>query len=154
MNLKEIFELMDKFDSSNLSEIKVQIADTSVSFKKPGPAPVIAAGGYMPHPMMGAPVPAAHSEAASSAAVPAAKPGVELVTSPIVGTFYRSAAPDTPAFVQEGQVVDNGGTLCILEAMKVMNRLEAEFKCEVVKILATNGQMVEFGTPLFEVKRV
>lgn len=154
MNLKEIFELMDKFDASNLSEIKVSIADTSVTFRKPGPAPVFTAGMMAP-PMMGMPAPAAAGVPAPAAAhtIPAATSG-EVISSPIVGTFYRSAAPDTPFFVEEGSVVENGGTLCILEAMKVMNRLEAEFKCEIVKILATNGQMVEFGTPLFEVKRI
>lgn len=151
MNLKEIYELMDKFDQSSLCEIKIQNADTSVTLKKPGPAPVMAAHGYMPPPAMAAP---AAAPVAGAAPVATAASGLEFITSPIVGTFYRAAAPDTPAFSEPGSKIEVGGTLCILEAMKVMNRLEAEFKLEVVRILVENGQMVEYGTPLFEVKRI
>ena len=71
----------------------------------------------------------------------------------MVGTFYRAPAPDAPPFVDVGAKVKKGQTLCILEAMKLMNELEVEFDCEIVKILVENGKMVEFGTPLFEVKK-
>ena len=78
----------------------------------------------------------------------------ETITSPIVATFYASANPDTPPFVSAGTRVKAGETLCILEAMKMMNHLEAEFDCEILSIHATSGDLVEFGQPLFEVKRL
>jgi len=78
----------------------------------------------------------------------------EVITSPIVATFYRAASPDTPPFVEVGSKVKAGQTLCILEAMKMMNHLEAEFDCEILAIKAENGALVEYGQALFEVKRL
>jgi acetyl-CoA carboxylase biotin carboxyl carrier protein len=78
----------------------------------------------------------------------------EAITSPIVAAFYASPGPDTPPFVTVGSKVKSGETLCILEAMKMMNKLEAEFNCEILAIKAKNGDMVEYGQPLFEVKRL
>lgn len=80
--------------------------------------------------------------------------GTEVITSPIVATFYRSPSPDAPPFVEVGSKVKAGQTLCILEAMKMMNHLEAEFDCEIVAIKAQNGDLVEYGQTLFEVKRL
>jgi acetyl-CoA carboxylase biotin carboxyl carrier protein len=78
---------------------------------------------------------------------------VETITSPIVATFYASPSPDAPPFVKAGSKVKVGETLCILEAMKMMNKLEAEFNCEILAVKAGSGDMVEYGQPLFEVKR-
>ncbi len=78
--------------------------------------------------------------------------GHQVITSPIVGTFYRAPSPKSDAYVKEGDKVNKGQVLCILEAMKLMNELEAEYPCEIVKILVDNAQPVEFGEPLFEVK--
>ena len=75
----------------------------------------------------------------------------QIITSPIVGTFYRAPAPDAPPFVEEGQSVKKGDTLCIIEAMKLMNQIEAEYDCTIVEILNENGAKVEYGTPLFKV---
>ena len=152
MTLKEVFELMDRFEKSSLGEIEVTIGDSSLTLKKPVVNMVAAA---TPH-MVAAPVAhaAPHAHSAEAPASAGKKEGVEILTSPIVGTFYRSAAPDVPPFADVGTKLDIGATVCILEAMKVMNRLEAEFKLEIVSILVENGQMVEFGTPLFEVKRI
>lgn len=75
-----------------------------------------------------------------------------IITSPIVGTFYRTPSPDSPPYVEVGDTVEKGDILCTLEAMKLMNQLEAEYACEVVSILANQGSLVEFGQPLFEVK--
>jgi len=77
----------------------------------------------------------------------------EIISSPMVGTFYRSPAPDAPPYVDKGSMVNSGDAICIIEAMKIMNKLEADFSCEIVKIMAENGAMVEYGSPLFEVKR-
>ena len=78
----------------------------------------------------------------------------ELITSPMVGTFYQAPSPDSPPYVKVGDKVKKGQTLCIIEAMKIMNELEAEFECEILEILVEDGQPVEFDTPLFRVKRV
>ncbi|MFP4301812.1 MAG: acetyl-CoA carboxylase biotin carboxyl carrier protein [Spirochaetaceae bacterium] len=166
MELKELFDLIDKFESSSLSEFRYEQAEEKVVLKRESEQKESSLP-YYTQPVMVQP----HA-AAPSAAVPAGgaapaesgalaensgaerAPGVEQITSPIVGTFYRSASPDSPPFVHEGDVVESGQTLCILEAMKVMNELEAEFNMEVVAILAKNGDMVDFGSPLFEVRRV
>jgi acetyl-CoA carboxylase biotin carboxyl carrier protein len=96
----------------------------------------------------GTDAPGTDTSAASLSAV------YETITSPIVGTFYAAPAPDAPPFVKAGDRVKTGDALCILEAMKMMNRLEAEFDCEIVNIKAKSGELVEFGQALFEVKRV
>ena len=157
MNQKQIFELIDKFDGSDLTELKVESEGFKITLKSVG-APV-----GVPVPVQAAAIPAAPAASAAPAS-PAARPSAaaepqtsagdtEIINSPIVGTFYRSPAPDAPAFVDEGSEVNAGDSICIIEAMKIMNKLEAEFACEIVKILAENGQMVEYGSPLFEVRR-
>ncbi len=78
---------------------------------------------------------------------------VDIITSPIVGTFYSAAAPDVPAYVRVGDHVKKGQTVCILEAMKVMNEIEVEFDCEIEAILVSNEQKVEYGQPLFRVRK-
>jgi acetyl-CoA carboxylase biotin carboxyl carrier protein len=80
-------------------------------------------------------------------------PGTEVYKSPIVGTFYRAASPDAEPFVGPGKAFDEGAVLCIIEAMKVMNEIRAEFRGEVVQVLAENGEPVEFGQPLFLIKK-
>ena len=96
--------------------------------------------------------------AAASGAVPAAAgeppPGTEVFKSPIVGTFYRAASPDAEPFVSAGKEFAEGAVLCIIEAMKVMNEIRSEFRGQVVEILAENGEPVEFGQPLFLVKKL
>ncbi len=75
------------------------------------------------------------------------------ITSPIVGTFYRAPAPDAPPYVEVGQVVEKGQVLCIVEAMKLMNEIEAEYRCKIIKICKENAQAVEFGDTLFLVEK-
>jgi acetyl-CoA carboxylase biotin carboxyl carrier protein len=77
-----------------------------------------------------------------------------FITSPIVGTFYSAPLPDAPAFVKVGDHVKNGQTVCILEAMKLMNEIQAEFDCEIETVLVSNEQKVEYGQPLFRVKKL
>ncbi|AEF84024.1 acetyl-CoA carboxylase, biotin carboxyl carrier protein [Treponema primitia ZAS-2] len=95
----------------------------------------------------------ADSSAANSAAAPITA-GTELITSPIVASYYASPSPDAPPFVRPGTRVKTGDTLCILEAMKMMNHLEAEFDCEIIAVKAAGGDLVEYGQALFEVKRL
>jgi acetyl-CoA carboxylase biotin carboxyl carrier protein len=78
----------------------------------------------------------------------------EVITSPMVGTFYQAPSPDSPPYVKVGDKVKKGQTLCIIEAMKIMNELEAEFDCEILEVLVEDGQPVEFDTPLFKVKKL
>ena len=114
------------------------------------PAPVVAAAPVVPAPapvVAAAPVPAP----AAAAAPAAEKPG-HVVTSPFVGTFYRTPAPDQPAFVEAGSVVKKGQVLCIIEAMKLMNEIEADVAGRVAEILVENGQPVEFGQALFRIE--
>lgn len=146
MDTSEIFELLDKFDKSSLSEIVVNAGDVKVTLRKPSAHFALSQGSPLP---VQAVVPPHHAAAPQ----PTLAEEGEVITSPIVGTFYRSASPDSPPFVEAGSQVAKGQTLCILEAMKVMNELEAEFTCVVEDVLVENGKMVEFGTPLFKVKR-
>jgi acetyl-CoA carboxylase biotin carboxyl carrier protein len=154
---KEIFDLFEKFEKSSLNEICIKQGDTEVLLKKGGGAapvmqvqPPLQMPVQMP-PQYHAPTPGVQEPPGQ---VPHKQDDTEIISSPMVGTFYRAPAPDAPPFVDPGTKVKNGDTLCILEAMKLMNELEVEFDCEVVNILVENGKMVEFGTPLFEVRRI
>ena len=86
------------------------------------------------------------------AASPAASEKGQTITSPIVGTFYRSPAPDAAPYVEVGQILEKNQVLCIVEAMKLMNEIEAEYRCKIIKICKENAQPVEFGEPLFIVE--
>ncbi len=146
MELKDLYALMEKFEKSGLSELVFRKNGDEVTLKKGGPpVPVPApAAAHAP----GEPRPA-HAEAS-----PRHAPDTEIIRAPLVGTFYRAPAPDAPPFVEKGDRVQKGKPLCILEAMKLMNEFQAEFDCEIVAILGENGKMVEFGAPLFEVRRL
>ena len=146
MNKNELYELLEWFDRSTLSEIVVEKSDTKVVMKKGGVLP----GG--PDAAPSAPPPLPPAETLISDEAPKEKEGTELITAPMVGTFYRAAAADAPPFVEAGMKIKKGETICLIEAMKVMNELEAEFDCEIINILAQNVSLVEYGTPLFEVR--
>ena len=154
MELKELYALMERFEKSGLSEIVYKKDGEEVTLKK-GSAFVMPAAQAMPMPALQ--VPPAHPGAPGAPATDASArhaADTEFVRAPLVGTFYRAPAPDAPPFVEKGDTVRKGKPLCILEAMKLMNEFQAEFDLEVVAILVDNGKMVEFGTPLFEVRRV
>jgi len=149
MDTKDILTVIDKFNQTALAEFKYREGSTELHLKRHADvayaAPVAA-------PVHAAAPGAAPAPAATSSAAPASAVG-EIIPSPIVGTIYRSAAPDAPPFVEEGKTVKKGDTLCIIEAMKVMNELVAEFDCEILRVLVDNQHFVEYGTPLFEVRR-
>ena len=152
----DIEQLIDKFDDSSLSELSIEEKDFSITLKRELTAAPAAAPGHVAPaaPAVGAPAPVMSAPPAEAAAEAGGTEGGEVITAPLVGTFYRSPAPDAPVYVEDGSRVALGDSLCIIEAMKIMNKLEAEFPCEIVKVLAQNGTMVEFGTPLFEVRRI
>ena len=148
MDLKDVYALMERFEKSGLSEVSVKKDGEEICLKKAPPMQIVAAPA--------APTLHAAHEQRPAESEPAAHhtPGTEIIRSPLVGTFYRAAAPDAPPFVEKGDKVAKGKPLCILEAMKLMNEFQAEWDLEVVDILVDNGNMVEFGAPLFEVRRV
>jgi acetyl-CoA carboxylase biotin carboxyl carrier protein len=164
MELKDIEKLLGFVEKSGFSEFSWKRGDEEVYFCKQAPSPEAPASfqppawAYAPPPPGS--IPHAHAPSQAAQAVAAAAPseavaaGLEVIKSPIVGTFYRAASPDAEPFVKPGSKVKKGQVLCILEAMKVMNQFEAEFDCEIVRILPENGSLVEYGAPLFEAKRV
>ena len=149
MELKNLLDLIERFSQSDLTELEYKDSDSEVAIRRSVPVGTVA---HASAPATHDPVLAEGTGSEPSAPV-AAEDSV-LITAPIVGTFYRSPSPDAPAFVKEGDTVRAGQTLCILEAMKVMNELEAEFDLEVRSIHVANGTMVEYGTVLMEVRRL
>ena len=150
MNLEKIEGLIKLVEASSLTQFTYREGDIKISMSKLDNPPVIAGGAA---PVMAAPAP----QTAPAAAVEAAAPEEDealYITSPIVGTFYSAAAPDVPAFVRVGDKVKNGQTVCILEAMKLMNEIQCEYDCEIEAILVSNEQKVEYGQPLFRVKKL
>ena len=149
MDLEKIAGLVKIIEDSSLTEFSYEDEELKVKMSKLDHPPVVAAG--VPAAPMAAPAPVA-PVAADAAADDEDEP--LFITSPIVGTFYSAAAPDVPAFVRVGDQVKNGQTVCILEAMKLMNEIQAEFDCEIEAVLVSNEQKVEYGQPLFRVKKL
>ena len=141
MNEQLIFSIIEKFNNSDITEIDIDDGTTHLLLRKEH-APVFS-GKTNPLPV------------SSEEKTPNTSPvtGTEKIVSPIVGTFYLSPSPDAPPFVKPGSVIKTGQTLCILEAMKMMNHFVAEFDCEIVEILVNNGELVEYGQNLFVVKK-
>ncbi|MEF9963747.1 MAG: acetyl-CoA carboxylase biotin carboxyl carrier protein [Comamonas sp.] len=147
MDLRKLKTLIDLVSESNVSELEITEAEGKVRIVKGGGAVVqqMMAAPALP---VAAPVAAAPAAAAAADAAPAAVQG-HTVKSPMVGTFYRSSAPGAKAFVEIGSQVKEGETVCIIEAMKILNEIEADKSGTIKQILGENGQAVEFGQPLF-----
>ena len=149
MDLRKLKTLIDLVSESNVSELEITEAEGKVRIVKSAgvavAAPVVMAAPVAAAPAVAA---AAVTEAAPVAEAPAAAAG-HTVKSPMVGTFYRSASPGAAPFVQIGSVVKEGDTLCIVEAMKILNEIESDKSGTVTQILCENGQAVEYGQPLF-----
>ncbi len=156
MDTRQIKALMKDFDESSLSRLKIEKEGFSVEFEKATVATaapvqqVSATSAPTAQPQTTAPAPTSTSSETSTAL----PEGCEYILSPMVGTFYEAPSPDSPPFVKVGDIVKKGQTLAILEAMKIMNELEADFDCKIVDILVKNGQAVEYDMPLFAVERV
>jgi len=150
MDFKEIKELIRVFDKSELNKLKVKEGEFELSMQKgfEGNTVVTTAPAAVAAPVAAAPV-----APATTASAPEAQSG-ETINSPMVGTYYSSPSPDAASFVKEGDTVKKGQTLCILEAMKIMNEVEAEFDCKILKILVDNGSPVEYDMPLFVVEKL
>ncbi len=147
MDLRKLKTLIDLVSDSNVSELEITEAEGTVRIVKSAPAPVAMVT------QMAAPVAVAAPVAAAPAVAPApvveAAPAGHTVKSPMVGTFYRSSSPGAKSFAEVGQQVKEGDTICIIEAMKILNEIEADKSGTITKILAENGQAVEYGAPLF-----
>lgn len=152
MDLRKLKTLIDLVSESNISELEITEADGKVRIVKSDPAAALAAQPvYATAPTAPVVAAAAPAAAPSAAATPAAAP-VEtghVVKSPMVGTFYRASSPNAKPFADVGQQVKEGEAICIIEAMKIMNEIEADKSGTITKILAENGQAIEFGQPLF-----
>ncbi|MBV5335071.1 MAG: acetyl-CoA carboxylase biotin carboxyl carrier protein [Sulfuricurvum sp.] len=150
MDMKQIKTLVQEFDASTLSKLKITLDSFSIELEKNVgvvQAPIMMAA---PVATVSAPVVAA---AVSAESVSAPISG-DAILSPMVGTFYSSPSPDSPAFVKVGDRVKKGQVVAILEAMKIMNELEAEFDCEILEVLKSDGQAVEYDMPLYAVKKL
>ena len=150
MDIKELkdiaLELMDALAAKKLGEVEIELDDAKIKIKAAEPAPVIAAAAAAP-----VAAPAAAPAAESADAAPAAEeqlPAGTQVKSPLVGTFYSSPSPDEPPFVLVGQQVKEGDTLCIIEAMKIMNEIKSPCDGKVIRIMAQPGDMVEYNQVL------
>jgi acetyl-CoA carboxylase biotin carboxyl carrier protein len=155
MDLRKLKTLIDLVSESNVSELEITEAEGKVRIvKASGAAPMMMAAPIMA-PAVAAPVAASASTAATPTASPepaAADERGHAVKSPMVGTFYRSSSPGAKPFVEVGTVVKQGDPVCIIEAMKILNEIEADQSGTITRVLAENGQAVEYGQPLFVIE--
>jgi acetyl-CoA carboxylase biotin carboxyl carrier protein len=159
LDLKQIKQIIELMKRSELSEFAVEEEGFKLKIRRGGNGlPVVSAGrgSNSPFPVAEA-APAPQPAAAHSAPAPAGPPkeeeGVIYVKSPMVGTFYRAASPESKAFAESGTKVTETSVVCIIEAMKIMNEIQAEIKGTVIEALVENGQPVEYGQRLFKVKQ-
>ncbi len=160
MDIKEIRSLIKMIMETDISEFELENSDEKVRIKRGNHQEVVHYQTLQQTPLS---VPPPSQQAVAATATPgigaapaaAAAPATETgksITSPIVGTFYRAPAPDAPPFVEVGQTVEKGQVLCIIEAMKLMNEIEAEYRGTILKICKENAQPVEFGDVLFVIE--
>jgi acetyl-CoA carboxylase biotin carboxyl carrier protein len=165
MDLKEVKELIELVSEKGFAEFEIEHAGFRLHISRfkeqPGahtapppvipPAPQAVVSATAPVSVPATP-PSAPSAPAASLAPPPPDAQLQVIKSPIVGTFYRAASPTAESFVRVGDQVEPDTVVCIIEAMKLMNEIQAEVRGEIVKILVENGQPVEYGQPLFEIK--
>ncbi len=148
MDLEKIEGLVKIIENSSLKQFTYKDDSVKITMSKLDNPPVVAGGAAFPHPFQ------AMAGAQEKALENTEEEEKLFITSPIVGTFYSASAPDVPAYVRVGDRVKRGQTVCILEAMKLMNEIQCEWDCEIEAILVSNEQKVEYGQPLFRVKRL
>jgi acetyl-CoA carboxylase biotin carboxyl carrier protein len=154
MDLRKLKTLIDLVSESNISELEITEAEGKVRIVKGGVAGMLAPQAYAQALPAAAPAPApapAVAGAPPTGDVPA-RPTDKVIKSPMVGTFYRAASPGAKPFVEIGDAIKEGQPVCIIEAMKIMNEIEADVEGRIVRVLCENGQAVEFGQPLFIVE--
>lgn len=166
MDFRQIQELIKMINKSNIGEISIEQQDFKITIKQKEEAvPVLSASPYSMHSL---PIPVAPPQitmpqtpaaaAANTVAIEknktaeSANNNITIIKSPMIGTFYRKAAPDKPNFVEEGDIITTGKVICVIEAMKLFNEIESEISGKIVKVLVDNASPVEFDQPLFEVE--
>ena len=156
MDLRKLKTLIDLVSESNVSELEITEAEGKVRIVKGGGAMVQGYAPMMPMqqamPMAAAPAAPAAAPAAAAEPAAAAAPAGHSVKSPMVGTFYRASSPGAKPMGEVGQTIKEGEPICIIEAMKIMNEIEADKSGTIVRVLAENGAAVEFGQPLFVIE--
>ncbi|MDF2182243.1 acetyl-CoA carboxylase biotin carboxyl carrier protein [Neptuniibacter sp. CAU 1671] len=145
MDIRKVKKLIELLEESNINEIEIKEGEESVRISRGSSITAVAAA---PAPVMAAPAPVAAPAAAAEAAPAAPEFTGHVVKSPMVGTFYRSPSPSSPSFIEIGQSVKAGDVICIIEAMKMMNQIEADKAGVIEAILVEDGQPVEFDQPL------
>jgi acetyl-CoA carboxylase biotin carboxyl carrier protein len=151
MDLRKLKTLIDLVSDSNVSELEITEAEGKVRIVKGGAAQHVATPAVAMPAAGAAATASALAPAAGAAAAPAAPAG-HTVKSPMVGTFYRAASPGAKSFIEIGSQVKEGDTICIIEAMKILNEIEADKSGTITQILVENGQAVEYGQPLFVIE--
>ena len=157
MDIRKVKKLIELLEESNIDEIEIKEGEESVRISRNSAQAFAAApAAYAPAPVAAAPAPAPAAAAPAPAAAapePAAAPAASghVVKSPMVGTFYRAPSPTSPNFAEVGQTVKVGDVICIVEAMKMMNQIEADKAGTIEAILVENGELVEFDQPLFSI---
>ena len=154
MDLRKLKTLIDLVSESNVSELEITEAEGKVRIVKGGQGLVHPGSGPLQMTPMGQAMPA-QAQGAPAVALPPAAPAAptgHIVKSPMVGTFYRAASPGAKSFVEVGSAIKEGETICIIEAMKILNEIEADKTGTVTQILVENGQAVEYGQPLFVIE--
>ena len=152
MDLRKLKTLIDLVSDSNISELEITEAEGKVRIVKGGTAGIAPAQYFQSPNVPPMPVPVAAVPTAPVAEAAPAAPAGHFVKSPMVGTFYRSASPGSSAFVEIGAQVKEGDTICIIEAMKILNEIEADKTGAITQILGENGQAVEYGQTLFVIE--
>ena len=156
MNIKEIQDLIKFVSKSGVSEVEIEQKDFKITIKTPvGGSPIAAMAPMAPMAMpmpVAAPAPAAAPVASAPTPAPAQNSNLIEIKSPMIGTFYRSAGPDKPPFVEVGQSIKPGDKVCIIEAMKLFNEIESEISGTIVKVLVNDSSPIEYDQPLFLVE--
>lgn len=157
MDIKDLKTLVKLITETDITEFEIENADEKILIKRGSNQEIV----YAQAPAMLQPPVAAGPQAVPQAMPAAAAPVAETlnanqktINSPIVGTFYRKPSPEADSFVEVGSIVEAGATVCLVEAMKMFNEIEAEFKCKIVEILKADAEPVEYGDPLFVVEPV
>ena len=150
MKIKDLRSLVKIITDTDITEFEMENAEEKILIKRGPDKEYVQFAAPMGTVAPAAPAPVA---AAAVAAEPVVDDKYETINSPIVGSFYRKPSPEADAFAEVGAIVEAGQTVCLVEAMKLFNEIEAEFKCKIVEILKDDAAPVEFGEPLFKVER-
>lgn len=153
MKIKDLRSLVKIITDTDITEFEIENAEEKILIKRGPDKEYVQFAAPMGSAAPAAPAPVAAPAAAAVAAEPVVDDKYETINSPIVGSFYRKPSPEADAFAEVGAIVEAGQTVCLVEAMKLFNEIEAEFKCKIIEILKDDAAPVEFGEPLFKVER-